>query len=396
MRKTTIHSHDPLPGRHVLLPGTSDPVVAKLDDATQQLNKTLQSLERQCTTPGCDMEALTAELTEQMHRVCRVCRFVEQQLGDDEAVRKMQTEFRRRTDDYFAQSQLVKRARTWPRGYPGDYEIIDAVYDNRVVSQGLGSLFDRYFLNTTLARAIQHRREKMRDMLAEEIRARPAAHVLNIGCGPCREVCELAPLIRECGAHFTNIDFDIDALRYSARRLTAAGIADQVRFRQYNAIRMVNAKKNVCEFGRADVIYAIGLLDYLSDEIIVRLLKSLYATLKPNGVMIAVFKDSDYYSTEDYHWMSDWSAFLQRTAEASRVLLDEAELPSDAITTSRTCDNVMIFYRVVQTAATVHIDTLQGPHDRRKTAPDEETGQLKRSRHDRPKRPSWHRPEQTT
>ena len=157
---------------------------------------------------------------------------------------------------------------------------------------------------------------------------------------------------------------------------------------------MVNAKRNIREFGQFDVIYTIGLLDYLTDDILVRLLKSLLATLRPDGVLIAVFKDSDQYETQDYHWLVDWSGFLQRDAKASRALLDEAGITNDAVIVSRTRDEVMIFYRILQTADTTANISLQGPHDRRQEVRRQDT-QLETRRGDRPTRPSWHKPEQT-
>ncbi len=312
------------------------------------------------------MDKLFHELSHQLHAVEHYCRAMETALGDDvHAIRGKQLEFRQRTDRFFAKSYLMHRARTWPRGYPGDYEIIESAYNNRATSQGMGRLLDRYFLASTLARGIQHRREMMREMLATELRCRQRTRVLNIGCGPCREVLELAPVIRQTNAHFTNIDFDTDALLFSAHRLREAGIAEHVDFRQYNAIRMVNAQKNLREFGQFDVIYTIGLLDYLSDEILVRMIKALHAILNPNGLLIGVFKDSDQYETEDYHWLVDWSGFLQRTAEESRALFDRAGIASQAVTVHHTCDNVMLFYRVLNTADTTEAVRLHGPHDRR-------------------------------
>ena len=155
----------------------------------------------------------------------------------------------------------------------------------------------------------------MREILAEEMRARRAARILNIGCGPCRELVELAPVIRETGTQFTCVDFDTEALVYSANRMLACGLQDHVEFRQYNALRMINAERNIREFGRFDVIYTIGLLDYLTDDVLVRMIKSLYDTLQPGGIFIAVFKDCDRYDTIDYHWLVDWSGFLQRTRQ---------------------------------------------------------------------------------
>ncbi len=128
---------------------------------------------------------------------------------------------------------------------------------------------------------------------------------------------------------------------------------------------MINAQKNIREFGRFDVIYTIGLLDYLTDEILVRMLRSLYATLRPGGVAIAVFKDCDQYETEDYHWLVDWTGFRQRTAQQSRRLLDKAGIPAESVTVDRTADSVMIFYRILHAASPPVASTLQGPHDRR-------------------------------
>ena len=253
---------------------------------------------------------------------------MEQQLGDDrEAIREKQAEFRQRTDALFAKSFFMHRARTWPQGYPGDYEIIEKAYNNQPLSTGLGQLFDQYFLTTTLAHGIRYRRALMREILAEEMRATPAARILNIGCGPCREVVELAPIIRETGAHFTCVDFDPDALVYSADRVRTCGLQDHVAFRQYNALRMINAERNIREFGRFDVIYTIGLLDYLTDEVLVRMIQSLYDTLHPGGVLVAVFKDCDRYDTIDYHWLVDWTGFLQRTRHDSWRLLEPREFP---------------------------------------------------------------------
>ncbi len=392
MQKRTDQSHQQVSGQHYDPPRGGSPAVVGLDAAIDQLNDHMQDLAQRCQASHCDVSALTAELSAQIHRVEAFCRAAEQELMGDEAIRQLQESFRQRTQQYFGQSYLMNRARTWPRGYPGDYEIIDAAYDGQPLSRGIGELLDRYFLSTTLAHAIQRRREKMRDMLADELRNRPAARVLNIGCGPCREVLELAPLIRDTQAHFVNVDFDPDALMYSAKRLIDVGIKDHVEFRQYNAIRMVNTRKTVREFGRFDVIYTIGLLDYLSDDILVRLLKTLHETLNPQGVLIAVFKDCEHYATEDYHWLVNWSAFRQRTGAESCRLLQQAGIGPSDVTTSRTSDEVMIFYRVLQTAALASRLPLHGPHDRRQLAGD--TPRSSDAGSSQTNRPSWHRPTQ--
>jgi extracellular factor (EF) 3-hydroxypalmitic acid methyl ester biosynthesis protein len=369
MKYVNSHTHDKIAGMHTRGAAGDHPpgrAAERLDFAIADFNEAVKAIEAQCETPGADMQRLGEELKDQLLRVETFCREVQQQLGDDrEAIRKKQREFRQRTDAFFAKSFFMHRARNWPLGYPGDYEIIENAYNNQPLSRGVGQLFDQYFLTTTLANGIRYRRALMREILAEEMRARRAPRILNIGCGPCRELVELAPTIRESGAHFTCVDFDPDALAYSAERLRSCGLEDSVQLRHYNALRMINAERNIREFGRFDVIYTIGLLDYLTDDVLVRMIKSLYDTLEPAGVFIAVFKDCDRYDTIDYHWLVDWSGFLQRTRHESWHLIEAAGIPRDAVTVQRTQDDVMIFYRILRRAAVLHSPLAHGAHDPR-------------------------------
>ncbi len=369
MRNISGHTHDKIAGMHTKMAaesGGDTSIESQLDQAIANFNQSVKNIEYRCEAPGADMSRLAEELAGQLREVESYCRAMEQQLGDDRAaIREKQAEFRRRTDTLFAKSFFMNRARTWPQGYPGDYEIIERAYNNQPLSDGLGQLFDRYFLTTTLAHGIRYRRALMREILAEEMRRQPAAQILNIGCGPCREVVELAPVILETGARFTCVDFDTEALVYSAGRVLECGLQQHVAFRQYNALRMINAEKNIREFGHCDVIYTIGLLDYLTDEVLVRLIQSLYATLHPGGVLVAVFKDCDRYDTIDYHWLVNWSGFLQRTRHDSWKLLELAGIPTDVVNIQRSQDDVMIFYRIQRPVEVTHSAHLQGPHDRR-------------------------------
>jgi extracellular factor (EF) 3-hydroxypalmitic acid methyl ester biosynthesis protein len=374
MKRINSHTHGKIAGMHARLDDrdvSTMSVEEQLDAAVEEFNAAVKSIEADCEAPEANMQQLAQQLKSQLLRVETFCRGLEQQWEHDpEAIKRKQVEFRQRTDQSFTKSFFMHRARTWPQGYPGDYEIIEKAYNNQPLSAGLGQLFDQYFLSTTLANGIRYRRALMREILAEEMLARRAARVLNIGCGPCRELVELAPVIQQTRSHFTCLDFDAEALAYSADRMLACGLQDLVEFRQYNALRMINAERNVREFGRFDVIYTIGLLDYLTDDVLVRIINSLYSTLQPGGVFIAVFKDSDRYDTIDYHWLVDWSGFFQRTRHDSWRLIEAAGIPHDAVTVQRSQDDVMIFYRLLQRTTVDDRPAVPPPHDRRDQAID--------------------------
>lgn len=370
MKNINSHAHNKIAGMHLDSEAADATARARaaeqLDVAVAEFNAAVDSIEAQCNVPNANLDDLAVQLRDQLWRVESFCREMEQQLGADrDAVREKQREFRQQTDAHFAKSFFMQRARTWPQGYPGDYEIIEKAYNNQPLSPGVGQLFDRYFLGTTLANGIRYRRAMMRDILAAEMRERQGARILNIGCGPCRELIELASVIRDTRTQVTCVDFDADALKYSAERVRESGLQDHVEFRRYNALRMINAERNVREFGRFDVIYTIGLLDYLADDVLIRMIRALYETLQPGGTFIAVFKDCDRYDTIDYHWLVDWSGFLQRTRQESWQLILEAGIPHDAVTIQRSQDDVMIFYQILRHAAHVHNVPAHSAHDRR-------------------------------
>lgn len=369
----SAHQHAALAGMHVNGQGRKHgdhELVHSWDQAVTEFCHSLGDLETRCESPGAERPQLVDELHRQIRRVEEACRAIEHAWqGDPMRIADAQRVFRQRTEAFFERSYLMRRARHWPRGYPGDYETIEKTYEQQAYSTGLGGLLDEYFQQTTLARGIRYRRERMREILAEEMLSRQAPRVLNIGCGPCREVVELADTIQRSAAHFTCLDLDAEALVYSAERMLDAGIHQQVDFRQYNAVRLIDARRNIRTFGRFDIIYTIGLLDYLPDDLLVRLLQALFQTLTPHGVLVAVFKDADRYDTADYHWLVDWSAFLQRTAHDSWRLLALAGIPRDQVIVQRSQDDVMIFYRVLQSKERDSRPLLAGPHSRIKDHP---------------------------
>ena len=146
--------------------------------------------------------------------------------------------------------------------------------------------------------------------------------------------------------------------------MLVCGLEHHVTFRQYNALRMISAPRNIAEFGRFDVIYTIGLLDYLTDEVLIRMIRSLRETLYPGGTLVAVFKDCERYDTIDYHWLVKWNGFLQRTRHESWDVLEKAGVPHDAVTIQRSQDDVMIFYRVLRSGEKSARTTVQDSHTR--------------------------------
>lgn len=315
-----------------------------LDKATEGFNNRLADIEQRYHK-GESSEALLKEVSASIYEVCDVCRGLEEAIGEDlEFLRKTQTEFRAKTELFFSKSYLMNRARTWPQGYPGDFKIIESIYRNIPLSVGVGYLLDLHFLSATLAVAVRERLTKLEELLREELLDKEKPKVLNIACGSCREIFELVPEIEQAGATVTCLDSDSDALAFAYKRLSYAGeIWSGITMRKYNAVRMINHERNLKEFGPQDIIYSIGLVNYLQDDMLIRLLESLYALLRPKGKLIVGIEDGSRYRPQEYHWFVDWASLIRRTEHDCRVIFGEAGIPEDSLSLVRDRSGVIIF-----------------------------------------------------
>jgi extracellular factor (EF) 3-hydroxypalmitic acid methyl ester biosynthesis protein len=217
------------------------------------------------------------------------------------------------------------------------------------MSDGIGYYLDKYLLSTTLSIGVRERIVKMGSLLKEELMNRRDPKVLDIACGSCREVFELAPEIKASGAKFTCVDLDPDALDFSLDRLAYAGLtADHAELIQYNALRMFDPEMAKMEFGMRDIIYSIGFFDYLPDDFLLKMLNSLYSLLNPGGKLIVAFKDANRYQSQLFHWLIDWDGFLQRTENDFERLFKDAKIPNSALSMSRIPSGSIVFYSITR------------------------------------------------
>jgi extracellular factor (EF) 3-hydroxypalmitic acid methyl ester biosynthesis protein len=322
---------------------------ADFDSTVDAYLQNLSLFELKCSRPDADREALLAEITEMTDAMMKTCGEYEQELADPRAIKAARIAFRRKTDPMMAKSYMISRCRTWPQGHQGDYMTLELAYKNMPMSQGIGWYLDKYFLETQLAVGVKQRREKLRDLLLTELTTRKSPKVLDVACGSCREVFELSPEIKSSGAQFTCVDIDTDALDFSRDRLRHTGILNEhIQLITYNALRMFDPEMARAEFGMRDVIYSLGFFDYLPDDFLIKLLRSLYLMLNPGGKLIAAFKDSTMYNSDIFHWLVDWDEFMQRVEPDFVRIMREAGIPDTAVTTDIVDSGTIIFYSAVR------------------------------------------------
>jgi SAM-dependent methyltransferase len=337
--------------KHTVRPATKKPLQAAryLNTKTEFYMEQLGACEEKCDRPETDRGMLFSAITSLTDAMLETCAEFERQVDDALVIKNAQIAFREKTNPLISKSYLINRCRTWPRGQQGDFETLEFAYKNTPLSGGLGYYLDKYFLATDLGIGVRDRLKRLRDLLQAELKHRQAPRVLDIACGSCREVFELAPEIKSSGARFTCIDLDPHALDFARDRLGYAGLlSEQVELLTYNALRMFDHETAQKEFGTQDVIYSVGYFDYLPDDFLVKLLNTLYKMLNPGGKLIAAFKDTNRYRPHIYHWLVDWDGFKQRTIPEFDHLLQLAEIPRSTWSMTRVKSGSIIFYTITK------------------------------------------------
>jgi hypothetical protein len=272
-----------------------------------------------------ESEEVLQRLTRAFHESREDCRVAELQIGDDsQLLKQVQARFRDELAHWFDQSWFFDRAKRKPRGFAGDFEMLTGIYEQQPKATGIGGYLDQYLLNADLARGVRSRLDCVQKFLVDEVLRRATrVSILNVASGPGREFSSgfrTAPgsVALKC------IDTDEAALEYLRTHVDpeTSETLDVNCFR-YNALKMTSPKTNIERFGESDIIYSVGLCDYIPDRYLVKILKGWRESVKRDGVVYVAFKDAPRYVPAEYQWHADWH-FYQRTENDCRELFAQA------------------------------------------------------------------------
>lgn len=192
---------------------------------------------------------------------------------------------------YFMRSRFAERVYFKPKGYAGDFLMIEKIYQNKPAGDGkLGVIVDEWCLNSIGSKAIRGRRKLLSRQLAEisnkKYKKGHIINIMNLACGPNQELFDF---LRQCdyteAIEALCIDIDSEALQYTNKHVNT--------FPHNASIRLMNENLVKWSLGRVnhnmrlqDIIYSAGLTDYLEDKLFVAFITRCYHQLKPGGVLI--------------------------------------------------------------------------------------------------------------
>jgi hypothetical protein len=203
-----------------------------------------------------------------------------------------------------------------PLGYPGDFEIMNQVYDwERIGGDAYEMLMHRVGLE--VAECIGTRMEVVRSHIADVVRERGAdrpARIASLGSGPAREVQAYLSSHVSSGnrAEFSLIDQEEAALLYAHETTYPFVVSSdgRIKVQGYNLsfTDVLRGTEGLAGLPPQDLVYSVGLLDYLTDHRAKALVKRLYDLLMPGGLLIIGNMNecplSNYWPME---YLTDWS-----------------------------------------------------------------------------------------
>ena len=185
------------------------------------------------------------------------------------------------------QSPFMSRCLRKPQGYAGDYQMMNYMYDNQIFDSqtNMGKLLNYYLFSNPASNAVRNRAKIIQGLIQQRAKIHTKLEITSIACGPSREVAGTLALLKD-NTHVKNIvwtlvDQDKDALA-NARTNIPSDKRLKLKFINGGVIDFL--KKSI-DLGQQDVLYSLGLFDYLEDRVAITLISRLYAFLKPGGLM---------------------------------------------------------------------------------------------------------------
>lgn len=192
---------------------------------------------------------------------------------------------------YLLLTQNAERWYTKPRGYAGDYLMINGIYQNQPAGVGrVGTLIDQCFLNIPAAAAVRNRR----NLLTKEIlslvnnnRAEKTLHITSLASGPATEVFDAFERLggESSRCKITLVDIDYQSLAYVDDIATAHGVRKNLQLHHGNLAHLAMGKQEI-HLQPQELIYSIGLIDYFDNQFVLALINYIYAQLADGGKVI--------------------------------------------------------------------------------------------------------------
>jgi len=213
-----------------------------------------------------------------------------------------------------------------PLGYAGDYEMMNMIHRNQPEGNSLYEKLMHLLLVSqwpakSVRNRIAHLRENILNETARVSRTGKSARILNIGCGPAREVQDfLKETHLSNRAEFTLVDFNEETLLHAGGKLDEIkekfARRTLIQTRQLSVYELLkNTRRNDLGAEKFDFIYCAGLFDYLALDTARALVNLWYDSLSPGGLLLIANMNDTKPFRNFIEFILDWQLIYRGSAE---------------------------------------------------------------------------------
>ena len=267
--------------------------------------------------------------------------------------------FRLALSPWLSDNSFAKRGLDKPRGYPGDFMMMEMAYeDTASTNGGLAGEFDRLFFSKYVS-VINRKNiivDTLRTVLREWRESRPI-EILTLGGGPCREFYELE---RDQSAYewktkitLDYLDHDDQAVEFSRRRLSGNQILLETNFFQHSLLSFGRDWGVLGGRTNYDVVYALGIADYFPDTILVSVIAQSLSILQQKGKLILAHKDKLRFNFSLLDWICDWTFFRRGEQDVVRLVEESIRMEANKtfkVEIQRDSTDEIMFFMITRTS----------------------------------------------
>jgi extracellular factor (EF) 3-hydroxypalmitic acid methyl ester biosynthesis protein len=229
---------------------------------------------------------------------------------------------------YVLTTETADRFYSKPRGYAGDFLAIHNIYQNVPGGTGrLGPVVDRMFLETPPSKAVRNRRHLLAEEILASVRAKPEGpvRVTCLASGPATEVFDaFAKLEDKTRLKVTLLDIDLQSLAFVDEIRTRQKLGSQITLVNENLIALFLGRGGKSPTEPQDLIYSIGLIDYLNDKLVNKLLQYAHANLAPGGRVILGNFHPRNPAKEFMDYVLEWNLIHRTEEDMNRIFAASA------------------------------------------------------------------------
>lgn len=232
-----------------------------------------------------------------------------------------------------------------PLGYPGDFRIMIQLMEDRFEGPDVWSrVLHRLGCNEVLAVGVRTRKDWLKQNICEEFQrwqqqAAPddVFRVTSLASGPAREVVELIQenVFGDRRVQWTLVDQEERALQLAYHQIheaiTVANVDMKVSCLNAAFSKMLRGQSSGILGSAQNLIYAVGLYDYLRMSTAQRLAAALFESIVPGGSLIlgnAIQNPRNFWYTE---FVLDWSLIGRTQEQMLQIAGDIADVGSATV-----------------------------------------------------------------